>query len=451
MNDILKNIPLEYSRDVNLSQIRKLSNEAFSIPDSKKIPIISKPYDHFLLEYYSTRLSQGCWKTLEEYVNEGNEYEHNTISPFIYNFDYFITHCGTNWYNPAELDQGDRSPCVWKINPDTVSATVSDLYHNDGYLRIGMHSDKPMWEYFVHRILPLCEDYYLTTGTRFIIFTGVGDRANNPNGEHDPGKAIIESPAVARWIVEQNRWTSAFEHPKILQTPIGFCARELILDSVSALEESMDYAMNSMRSKRNLRDKQKLHSNDTVSTTLPPHVTYHRTLLEASDSKEHNKKWADRKSMVLIPYFGDVDKPDGFHGEQRYEYTKYGLSGDCSVCNTQTKYQSHLEMWESFGEYKYVLSPTGLGSDCFRTYEIMLMGAIPVMPFWTGATAYSYANMSVITIRSTNDINERNIRLWDQIFHHGTEKFKLTRKYMNKYAFDPASLLAPSWTRVETN
>ena len=174
-----------------------------------------------------------------------------------------------------------------------------------------------------------------------------------------------------------------------------------------------------------------------------------RTLQHISDHIEKNVKWSNRKSRVFIPYFGRVDKPEEFRSVERHEYVTYGLSKECTVCDVQTSYQTHTELWRSFGEYKYVLSPRGAGHDCDRNYQILMMGAIPVIPFWTGATAYSYANMSVITIRQTSDINEKNIKLWDQIFHHGTERYKLTRSYMNKYAFDSSTILMPGWSYVE--
>lgn len=390
---------------------------------------------------------------MNEYLKRGKQYDYSTISPFLYNFDYFVTFCGINWNNPGEIT--DKSTCVYNINPDKVAHMIPDLFHGDGYLRIGVHSDKGQVEHFVHQVLPLCEKYHEETGTRFIIYIGGGDRANNPTGERDPGKAIIESPAVARWIVEQNRWTSAFEHPKMLQTPVGICARENYLETGVELRQ----AIADSRSERGrhlrdtLTDKNDSDSGsgsgsgsgtsvslELKSVTEHPHAYFRQ--LQAASETAHSKRWMDRKAKVYMPICTNHTY------ELREEYMNYGLT-QCPFCDVCTSPKSHAELWHEMGQYKYVLSAPGNGQDCGRTYEIMMMGAIPVMPFWTGTTAYAYANMSVILIRHTSDINEGNLQRWEKTFHHGTELYKLTRKYMNKYAFDSSTILIPSWSFVE--
>jgi hypothetical protein len=41
-------------------------------------------------------------------------------------------------------------------------------------------------------------------------------------------------------------------------------------------------------------------------------------------------------------------------------------------------------MWHRYGEYRYILSPWGNGRDCGRSWEIMLMGAVPVIDYFPG-------------------------------------------------------------------
>lgn len=50
-----------------------------------------------------------------------------------------------------------------------------------------------------------------------------------------------------------------------------------------------------------------------------------------------------------------------------------------SWCTTSTPTKSHQEYLEAMAQSKFVLSPRGAGEDCYRTWEAMLMGAIPIV------------------------------------------------------------------------
>ena len=42
---------------------------------------------------------------------------------------------------------------------------------------------------------------------------------------------------------------------------------------------------------------------------------------------------------------------------------------------------------ELYTQYKFILSPKGHGLDCHRTFEILLLGGIPVLEYFTGVMA----------------------------------------------------------------
>lgn len=75
-------------------------------------------------------------------------------------------------------------------------------------------------------------------------------------------------------------------------------------------------------------------------------------------------------------------------------------------------------MWEGFASHAFVLSPFGNGMDCFRTYEILLLGAIAVIPSgdsegrrWPAARE-TYEGLPVIVVDDWAEVKPENMRKW---------------------------------------
>ncbi|GMI07538.1 hypothetical protein TrLO_g8253 [Triparma laevis f. longispina] len=75
-------------------------------------------------------------------------------------------------------------------------------------------------------------------------------------------------------------------------------------------------------------------------------------------------------------------------------------------------------MWEGFASHAFVLSPFGNGMDCFRTYEILLLGAIAVIPSgdsegrrWPAARE-TYEGLPVIVVDDWTEVKPENMRKW---------------------------------------
>jgi hypothetical protein len=115
----------------------------------------------------------------------------------------------------------------------------------------------------------------------------------------------------------------------------------------------------------------------------------------------------------------------------------------CDICNRSIHASyNHYDLWQEYRRYKFVLSPFGNGPDCFRTSEILLMGAIPIIEFFEGAYAYRDAGFKTIHIHKPEDLNEANFSRWQQEMTSGNDNITgLTREYWNRKAFAPD----PSW------
>ena len=74
-------------------------------------------------------------------------------------------------------------------------------------------------------------------------------------------------------------------------------------------------------------------------------------------------------------------------------------------------------MWQSFASHAFVLSPFGNGMDCFRTYEIILLGAIAIIPSRDSegrkfAAKDTYADLPVVVVDDWAEVTHGNMLNW---------------------------------------
>lgn len=51
-----------------------------------------------------------------------------------------------------------------------------------------------------------------------------------------------------------------------------------------------------------------------------------------------------------------------------------------STVHFQHARMDRTKVWEAFAEHKYVISPLGSGLDCYRTWEALILGSVPIVP-----------------------------------------------------------------------
>ena len=66
---------------------------------------------------------------------------------------------------------------------------------------------------------------------------------------------------------------------------------------------------------------------------------------------------------------------------------------------------TQVEYWKDLKRSKFVLSPPGRGEDCFRTWEAILFGAIPIVRNSTGMWPL-FKKSPVFVINDSDDLNE---------------------------------------------
>lgn len=66
-----------------------------------------------------------------------------------------------------------------------------------------------------------------------------------------------------------------------------------------------------------------------------------------------------------------------FDRGQRHQLRR--LMEECSDCHILEGRLTRPEIWREYSRHRFVLSPAGQGLDCHRTWEAMLLGAIPIV------------------------------------------------------------------------
>ena len=86
------------------------------------------------------------------------------------------------------------------------------------------------------------------------------------------------------------------------------------------------------------------------------------------------------------------------------------------------------QCWLAHGNHSFVMSPHGNGLDCHRTWEVLILGSIPIVK--TSPIDGVYKHLPVIIVNDWDEITPSNLQLWKQKVMNGTYNMsKLTSKY----------------------
>lgn len=218
-------------------------------------------------------------------------------------------------------------------------------------------------------------------------FKKIFPKINNPiilithNGDYSaPGKCAeyLDDPRIIAWFGQN---CDVYSHPKFIPIPIGIANAEWRHGNTAIFDAVLDYLMRHPHKKK----LSKLYINFEATH---PIRTQLRQLF-------HNKSFVE---------FASVKPP------QKYL----------------------LEM----SRYKFVLSPQGNGLDCHRTWEALLMGAIPVMK--TSTLDSLYEGLPVIIVQDWDDITEEFLeRKYQEIQTTTYNREKLFMNYWVDLIYSP--------------
>jgi hypothetical protein len=407
------------------------------------IPSIRTPYNPFTFEFHTTRYFGGCF--------HHRSTDSNPTPPFLRSFQFIITNCGVSWGTGVGVTGAQKS-CVYRWNerdPMQIEHYNRSRYipHSHGVLRrIHIHSDHKHHTYFIQNIWPILLRRAKETGERYIFHSGGGD--SPPSSE--VLELFVNSSIVEKWIVEQALSDEFLKHPKIVLMPIGICQREnlrhgaelrqimnktramtnMTLNPQSSKDDSTEENNSTVLS---IRDRYNSHNrSDAVPSSLSAFRDTRRSLLlemAASVRREDNGGWQMRLNKIFFCFSPSVQKRREI---LRYLAENPTLLTFCDVCDGTL---SRSELWTKYTQYKFVFAPWGNGADCFRNWEILLLGAVPVVQYFAGAHGYLRAGLSVVLVHSNGDLTYENVTRWAEEFQGPSPLERLTGDWWLRYLF----------------
>ena len=372
-----------------------------------------KPNDPMNVDFHMTRFSFGN----PNLVYRG--YGYSQILPWGRRMDLFLRNCRI--FEP--------SSCFYSFEPPSsnsfinINATTLMVIETNSLLlflfklnrQVSVQGDPRHHSHFLRKAMPFFEKRFQTHGHGIYLFSGGGaDRTFEP----EISTSILKFRCVLRWIVEGNadcESANCHKDPRTVFVPLG------------------------------LATKQSSGSNGILLREM-----INRTIAVSND-------WfQQRRSRVLVCF--------GATTVDRLAILEWTMS-HCRICDfcqvanssssllaspypdktllnvslTGTNVVSQKQLWELYTQYKFILSPKGHGLDCHRTFEILLLGGIPVLEYFTGVMAYTRADLAVATVKQYTQMTPSTLDSWLKKFRaynpDAEMHSRLSAEYWQRVAF----------------
>ena len=263
--------------------------------------------------------------------------------------------------------------------------------------------------YFANEILPNIQvNFFLFTGDSDALIPGgfidIFDIVNNVIIWKLPMNKKVEEETCLKIANHSNllRWYSqncVMFHEKVEQLPIG-----------------LDYHTI-------FRDPSKSWRGENEGTTP---IEQEEILINVRNSAKpfYERAFSNR---IYVNFSANLD-------DKENERTKAILSIEKDLLHFDLDFKTRTNVWKSYTDYGFALSPCGNGPDCHRTWEILLMGCIPIVK--TYGSNSMYKDLPVLIVNEWSEVNE-------QLLNNTIESFKLTTfnydKLKLKYWVDKTS------------
>jgi len=259
---------------------------------------------------------------------------------------------------------------------------LRDMLTN-GKMRNGMSiyvcSDLLKW--FVMNVLPRIKH-------NFVLVSGDSDMCIPMQAlDRLQTNVLINHPRLLKWFA-QNVFVVA--HPKISQLPIG-----------------LDYHTIS----DNPHFKWKMHDEKSQP------IFQEQILI---DIREKMKPFYERIPLIYVNFTLNNDR-----FKQRQQSLSQIQHNLLAINIADTKRTIN---WKNIGQYAFVLSPFGMGMDCHRTWEVLCLGAIPIVK--ANGFKPMLADLPVLFVNEWHEITREILDETIQTFKNKEFKYeKLTLKY----------------------
>jgi hypothetical protein len=221
---------------------------------------------------------------------------------------------------------------------------------------------------------------------RIVLVTGDSD-CSAPGAQ----RALLDDPRIHHWFAQN--CDLADRHDKLTRIPIGLDnpiytkadKRLGFLVTMALGRTPLDLTLR----KNDLGQQGVLAA---VAAELPP--THARPL----------------RALCTFHQSGKIVRADVSRISEREAALRTLQSRD--VCSVLPRRLPQLECWRLHGELAFEVSPRGNGLDCFRTWEALALGTIPIVKTSTLDPLYRDEQLPVVIVRDWDEITQDALARW---------------------------------------
>lgn len=235
--------------------------------------------------------------------------------------------------------------------------------------------------FFIQEILPkLSHHFFLVSGDSDMIVP-------LESSTQEMFYQLINHPFLIKWFSQNNIIAN---HPKIIQLPIG-----------------LDY--------HTIRNNP--YCNWKLQNEGSSPLEQENILL---DIKSSMKPFYERNPKIFVNF--------SIHNDKFHQRKKAFEEIPEDLMDIQMEFQPRTLIWDKISETAFVLSPFGMGMDCHRTWEALILGSIPILcdcPF-----TLMFDDLPVLIVKKWSDINLELLKKTIGEFQKRTFNYnKLNLKY----------------------
>lgn len=273
---------------------------------------------------------------------------------------------------------------------------IPDRFRQENYQNIKegdlVYIKSGKFDRFVNEILP-------TIRCRFILVTGDDDHSM-PLHYHPNPLFLLNDKRLIHWFTQNYDYMGL--HPKISPIPIGLDFHSITVGSKGAITPKMQ--------EDGLKE---------ILSTLKP--TTERSLKILGDFHFNNSSAMSFSNFKERFGYNRSDIHEMFQDSDIVEFLPSPVPRDL--------------LWKLQGERAFTISPYGVGLDCHRTWEHLVLGCIVIMK--STPLDPLFEGLPVVLIDDYSEITKENLEKWlseyGDVFHNPSYREKLTLAYwMNK-------------------
>lgn len=142
---------------------------------------------------------------------------------------------------------------------------------------------------------------------------------------------------------------------------------------------------------------------------LDLHTQRDNTLKTVDDKAHALFKICRRHCVKSMKIFCDIaaSSQDRFGGQRK---RVADILKELPHAQLLTNRVSQVEIWEMYASHEFVVSPPGNGIDCHRTWEVLLMGSIPIV--LTSCLDPLFYGLPVIILNDWNELKDGDLIKW---------------------------------------